>query len=680
MTRQQTIFFSCVLLIGLLASYSNSFHASWHFDDQQNILERKSVHIRELSPESCLNAIGGKLSPISMLNGRSISYLSFALNWYAGQDNPFGYHVVNFIIHFLNGILLYYVIARLLQIDGQYDPGQVYAVSMLAAFIWSLHPIQIQSVTYVVQRMNSLCALFYLAAFYLFLGFYKSNGISVFRPLLVVFFSLLSIASKQNGVLVGLSILLVLFVYGNPFKDHFLSKTIGILWVGAFCVVALAFLDAAFEWSSVYSGYEFRDFTKGQRLLTQPRVLLFYLYQLFVPSSGLYSIAHSFSVSTSLISPASTLLSIFCIGGLVMGACAAIYKGYRLQGFAVLFFLINHLVESTVLPLEMVYEHRNYIPSFFLFVPPCLGIVKVISSPRFTPLIRGVAVTATCFIIIHLGMSTYLRNKDWATPFSLWASAVPRGEDLARVYQNLSTTYSAKTIDGLKTRVLLNMKALTLNDSTKGKQEYVSIRNIGGAYGEFGDYERAIPYLKKAYDLIGLESDALLLATVYFRMGNLDEMKGWLDRIDPMRVGIPERKKFYRMASIYYINDEDFGSARDTLINYIELGGDLTYPYALMGNMHLGSGRDALAINYLSRIDADQLLLDAYLLHAYALSGDEWGILRTVEMIESKYSVAEIRKLIRELPDMKNIAHVYRNPSLEDTMKNSFFCLLHHPF
>ncbi|VVS90852.1 tetratricopeptide repeat [Desulfoluna spongiiphila] len=618
----------------------------------------------DLTLESCLNAAGGG-GALTWLNSRPVSYISFALNWYVGQDNPFGYHVVNFIIHFLNAFLLYRVILRLLQIDGSCENFQIHPIAMLAVFLWALHPIQIQSVTYIVQRMNSLCALFYLVAFYLFLGLYGKSKFVLFRIFLISLFCLMAIASKQNGALVFLSFILVLLVYGKLLNVRLDRRALRLISVGIGLVIGLAFLDSVFEWTSFYSGYGYRDFTKMQRLLTQPRVILFYLYQLILPNPGIFSIAHSFSLSTSLLSPLSTLVSLLCIGGVVISSCVAILKGYRVAGFSILFFFINHLVESTAIPLEMVYEHRNYIPSFFLFLPFCIGVVRLIYSRKYNVAVRGSVTVCLCLLIVLLGVATYIRNKDWATPRTLWAAAIPHGEDLARVYQNLSTTYSASTAEGLKARVLLNMKALSLKDSTRGKAEYVSLRNIAGAYGEFGDYEKAIHYLKRAYDLIPYDQDALLLAKLFFRMGKLDEMKGWIDRIDTAELGVPERKKYYRMISIYFINNQEYEKAKLRLIEYIELGGDLTYPYALMGNIHLGVGFDDMAIIYFSRITGHQLLFDAYLLQSYVLSEDEAGIHRTIKEINSRYTMAEIQKLIHDLPHLKNIARGNRNPSLE---------------
>jgi len=666
--KRDQVFFGFALFICLLFVYSNSFHASWQFDDEQNILIRESVHITDITVSSLKQSLEGSFSPLALLKSRSVSYLSFALNWYVGQDDPFGYHVVNFLIHFFNAFLVYFITLRLLSHDGTISNQNLHSIAMVSTILWALHPIQIQSVTYIVQRMNSLCAFFYLSALLMFFRLYDQKRYIICRFSLIVFYSLMAIACKQNGALVGLSFLLVVIVYGNPLKDYLNRRFFHVLAAFIALLVVLVIFDAVFEWSSVYSGYESRTYTKMQRFLTQPRVILFYLYQLFLPSSGIYSIAHSFSLSTSIVSPISTLWSVLCIVFLVIGSFFAVTKGHRTLGFSILFFFINHLMESTVIPLEIVYEHRNYIPSLFLFLPISMAFVWFSESPNFSLGIRGLVSVCLCFVIIHLGVSTFIRNKDWATPRTLWASAVPHGKDLARVYQNLSTTYSASTAEGLKSRILLNMKALPLKDSTKGKAEYLSLRNIAGAYGEFGDYERAISYLKKAYDKNESEQDTLLLATLLFRSGKLDEMNVWLDLIDPVSLRDQELKELFRMKAIYFINMREYDQARFQLVDYIKLGGDLTYPYVLMGNIHLALGNDDIAIDYLSRISEHQLLFDLYLLYAYALSGDEGGVYRSIQGIEGRYTVSEIRKMQLDLPHMKNIPRVERRPSLNDVV------------
>jgi hypothetical protein len=118
------------------------------------------------------------------------------------------------------------------------------------------------------------------------------------------------------------------------------------------------------------------------RLLTESRVIIIYLSLLLYPMPDRLSIAHGLGISTSMVNPVSTLASLLLIAGIV-GSLIVVAKKYPLISFSFLFFLVNHLLESTVLPLELVYEHRNYIPSMLFFVPFAMGFTHLLE--RFRP-------------------------------------------------------------------------------------------------------------------------------------------------------------------------------------------------------------------------------------------------------------------------------------------------------
>ena len=114
-------------------------------------------------------------------------------------------------------------------------------------------------------------------------------------------------------------------------------------------------------------------FTMTERLLTEMRVLVYYMSQLFYPVPTRLSIDHDIVISTSLIHPWTTLpAGLFLIALTITGV--VVLEKHPLIGFSILFFLINHVIESSIIPLELIFEHRNYLPSFFMFVPVALGL------------------------------------------------------------------------------------------------------------------------------------------------------------------------------------------------------------------------------------------------------------------------------------------------------------------
>ncbi len=148
-----------LLALALLLVYSNTFRSPWHFDDHSNIRQNPGVHLEKLDSQSIL----GALKYQDAFSSRPLAHLSFAVNWYFGKDNVTGYHIVNLIIHLLASFFLYLTFRNLFKtpvLIGKYKEIS-HRTAILAAFLWAIHPIQIQAVTYIVQRMAAMAAMFY---------------------------------------------------------------------------------------------------------------------------------------------------------------------------------------------------------------------------------------------------------------------------------------------------------------------------------------------------------------------------------------------------------------------------------------------------------------------------------------------------------------------------------------
>ena len=166
----------------------------------------------------------------------------------------------------------------------------------------------------------------------------------------------------------------LMLIEATFFQDLRRAKTKRIiLWVtvgGGILVIGagtLLFLNSS-PISTILSGFENRPFTLLQRLMTQPRALVYYLSQIFYPVPTRLSVEHEIMISTSLLNPWTTLPAF----GLILGLIGfGLWKMQKMPvlSFAILFFFLNHSIESSVLDLELVFEHRNYLPSFFLFFP-----------------------------------------------------------------------------------------------------------------------------------------------------------------------------------------------------------------------------------------------------------------------------------------------------------------------
>jgi hypothetical protein len=184
--------------------YSNSLHSSWHLDDEPNILNNSKLHLSSLTLEQINNALRAHpAASDSKSFYRPLPCLSFALNWYIGQDNVFGYHVVNLIVHVLTAWFLFLTLHLLLRIHykKQYPPQFFIATALLAALFWTLAPIQTQAVTYIVQRMASMAAMFSIIAIYSYLRGKTDTTKKYLWFFLCALSFFAALGSKENAIL-----------------------------------------------------------------------------------------------------------------------------------------------------------------------------------------------------------------------------------------------------------------------------------------------------------------------------------------------------------------------------------------------------------------------------------------------------------------------------------------------
>lgn len=518
--------FLTVCLFGVLVFliYSNSLDCSWQFDDITNITNNKYLQIEDLSLHSLrrtLVADPGRPGAIY----RPVACLTFGLNHYFGELQVRGYHLVNIVIHLLSSIFLFLFILHTLNSfssDSEYA-SRSYFIALMAALMWAIHPIQIQSVTYIVQRMTSFAGLFYVLSLYL----YAKGRTNRIKGVKVVCFSLCAVSfalgfgAKENAVLLPVSLVLYEILVIQKGNSAFIRRRMkGILLILA-GVVFLSVLYLHYWRGGVFSfleGYEDRPFSLSERLLTEPRIILFYVSLLIYPMPHRFSVAHSMEISRSLIDPPSTLLSILAITGSVVFLILRARKN-PLISFSFLFFLLNHLVESSAIPLELIFEHRNYVPSMMFFLPFALWFNALLNSRIRQWAIRPLASGLILFILIFLGCSTYLRNIVWKNPGTLWTDALQKAPDQLRVHHNLGLYYHET---GLKQEALSHYLQALRSSVIQRKDEPVGVfYQLGQLYVEVGEYEKAKSAYKQAISMKPDLSSALVnLASIYDQEGD----------------------------------------------------------------------------------------------------------------------------------------------------------------
>ena len=485
-------FLVAVLLCLVALVYVNSLDAAWIFDDLPNIVNNPRLHLTSLDWASLSGTFTGTRDYVN----RPLAYLSFGLNHYFDGLDVLGYHLVNVVIHGLTTLTLYVFVLetlRLPRLEGRYA-DRAKAIAFLAALLWATSPIQVTAVTVIVQRMASMAALFFLFSLlcYLLARITPQLGRRLFWLVLCVLAGTLSLATKENAVMLPVVIYLfdLLLIRGVDRATLVHDVRLAVIPIGLVVVLTLVMSDPL----KVIAGYGVRDFTPIERLLTEPRVLLFYLSQMLVPIPGQFTLIHDIEVSTSLWHPWTTLPAILFWVGWV-GLALFLARRRPLVAFALLFFLVNHLVESTILPLELIYEHRNYLPSMTLYLLAALGILGL--ARAFDKPAAGAALTLGVAVFIGLqGYTVMERNAIFAHPLLVWTDNLAKAPGQSRVYTNLGQVYS---LMGLPKKARETYEAALEADRYQRMQlRAVPLGNLGNGYLREGKLDKAKEYYARA--------------------------------------------------------------------------------------------------------------------------------------------------------------------------------------
>lgn len=427
--RHRRTFLRCVILplafgAALLAIYGAGLHGSFLFDDFSNIVNNAPLRAFDGSLQSLIAAAtSGTSSPL----GRPLSMATFALNFFFFGESPFSFKLANLLIHMANAMLVFVLARQLWQRLG-YNTRSARSLlpALWIAAVWALHPINLTPVLYIVQRMTSLSAFFMLAALSLYLYGRQARNI---RGFVAIAASILlcwpaAILSKETGVLLPLYVFLMEWLLLGTFR----AIAAKVKWLALLALVCGVGVLGWAKWGFITAGYGVRDFGLLERLLTETRVLWFYVRQLLSPVPEVFGLFHDdIAISRGLLEPPATLLAL--VGGLAVIALALQQRARRpLFAFAVFWFLASHLLESTLFPLEIAYEHRNYMASLGLLVWIASMLFPDQTKPKW--LVPRMVLAAS--FVFFCGLVTSLRSLQWADEFQRSQIEVAHHPDSAR--------------------------------------------------------------------------------------------------------------------------------------------------------------------------------------------------------------------------------------------------------
>lgn len=362
--------------------------------------------------------LGGKAGP----TGRPLALLTFLIDANNWPTDSFPIKRTNLILHLLNGVVLGLVITQILK-TLQYDKQRTQWIVLFSVAAWLLHPFLVSTTLYAVQRMTQLVALFVflgLAGYLYGRSFIASDKTKayVLMSLSIGMCTLLAMISKENGVLLPLLIGTLEFtiVASQGKRLVAISRYWTLIFIVLPSAVIAGYLGLQFFKDDFFEVVSPRDFSVYERLLTQPRVLVDYLHHWLIPrlyTTGVFQ--DHFIKSSGILSPATTALSALLHLAIVILAIVK-RRHWPMFAFAALFFYASHLLESTVINLELYFEHRNYLATAFIFLP----LVALLQSSSNRTLFFAVTISV---LVILTGFTRYSATVWKSIPSIVEASA-----------------------------------------------------------------------------------------------------------------------------------------------------------------------------------------------------------------------------------------------------------------
>ena len=378
-------------------------------------------------------------------NFRPLSMATYLFNWLTTGDQVWPLKLTNLVIHLLCGVLVFLLSNKLLAWPPAHVGRRRAWLALWIAACWLLAPMLVSTVLYVTQRMAALATLFSLAALYAYvsgraaLADDRARGLGLIVVGLAVFWPL-AMVSKENGILVPVLIVVIELFFCDSARGRGSARpAYGVIAASMAAALVIGIVIVSVAPQAIFFSYEYRSFTMVERVLTEWRILFDYIANLtLLPGATPFGIYHDdYPVSRGLLTPISTLLA--GLGWLAVLVAGWLTRGSRagLVFFGLWFFLAAHLVESTILPLELYFEHRNYLPSVGIFFSLGYAAYLLLSRARLKR-----TITATLILVpLSYGAVTYHRVLVWQSWERMLFAALDHYPDSPRVHTGLANLY-----------------------------------------------------------------------------------------------------------------------------------------------------------------------------------------------------------------------------------------------
>ncbi len=495
MRRKGIFVFLIILLLGF-AVYSNTFWASFQFDDEVALVKNRAIWRLNLP------ALWGAF------NTRFVTGVTFALNYALGGFNVFGYHLFNITCHILSSFLVYVLVSLVFQAPAMKDhPLESHreGVAFCSGVLFLVHPVQTMAVNYIWQRAASLATLFYLISVTSYLKARLTSrriyfGASLFSTLLGMF-------TKEIAFTIPFMLFLIEIFFLGSEKDLWRRLRFLLPQFLTLCVIPLTLSRA----NRVVMPVMYPEYPMSYReyLLTQLNAFRTYWRLLFFPIAQ--NVDYDYPVARGLLEPGTffSFLFFLAMGGVMFKT----FRKNRLLSFGLAWFFLSLSVESGIRLLDPIFEYRLYLPmvGFSLFFTA--------TSFYFLKQTKRIAILFSVLFLVF-SLATFRRNAVWRDPVTFWEDTVRKSPGKPRPYSNLSGSYLEE--GRIEEAIEASRKALKLDPFFVD-----AFYNLGLAYARKGEYEKALPPWER---VLKEEKNPNRLAELNRNFGVISTWKGETDQ------------------------------------------------------------------------------------------------------------------------------------------------------
>ncbi len=477
-----------VVSVATVLVYSNTFDASFHFDDITSIVRNASVHdLRSQWPPS---------------GRRYLGHLSFALNYRFGGLEVLGYHVANLLIHLCNALLVFWLTALTLRspIVRRAEVGPLVRryLPLAAGLLFAVHPVETQAVTYIVQRFASLATLFFLLSLVLYVQArltLEADRAARARAAYLYCLSILAAAAAMKTK--EISFTLPFVVAGYEFLFFRPGRRLLLAPLGA--TALLVPLDWATQGQKLADvlgdasrfAAETREIPRSVYLLTQSRVVVTYLRLMLLPVGQ--NLDYDFRLSHSPTDP-GVLFAVTILVTVVASAVLLLRRARQtnqasgiLVFFGILWFFVTLAVESSVIPIrDVIYEHRTYLPSVGAALVSGTALLSILERLRLHVSHRLQAAVALLVTAGPLASAAYARNFVWKDDLTLWSDVVAKSPEKARPHINLGVAH----LDRGATSEAIREFQVALQIRPESSEAHFNLGNAYRSRGQRADAEQ----------------------------------------------------------------------------------------------------------------------------------------------------------------------------------------------